>query len=184
MASTAEPLTRALPSGHASSELAGQWRRLARAATFVAVLTSPVPFYWLYEVVGASIFWSLLGTFFAVIAFRGLVDVGVRRFIPWPSLFGTDETRLKEEDVVNRRRAWYWRKKYRLALIVSLFVTAIWLVRVGIQGNDVTPWGTAGDIVSAVAGVLNDPFIWFYVVVFPLLFLFNFLILFGPLALI
>jgi cell division protease FtsH len=184
MASTAEPLTRALPSGQASSELAGQWRRLTRAATFVAVLTSPVPFYWLYEVVGASLFWSLVGTFFAVIAFRGLVDVGVRRFIPWPSLFGTDETRLKEEDVVNRRRAWYWRKKYRLALLIALFVTSVWLVRVGIQGRDVTPWGTAADMVSAIAGVLNDPFIWFYVVVFPLLFLFNFLILFGPLALI
>jgi cell division protease FtsH len=184
MASTAETLSRALPAGQASSELAGQWRRLTRAATFVAVLTSPLPFFWLHEVVGASMFWSLLGTFFAVIAFRGLVDVASRRFIPWPSLFGTDETRLKEEDVVNRRRAWYWRKKYRFAMLLALFITAVWAIRVGIKGDDVTWWGAAGDMVSAIAGVLNDPFIWFYVVVFPLLFLFNFLILFGPLALI
>jgi hypothetical protein len=39
----------------------------------------------------------------AVIAFRGLVDVVFRRFIPWPSLFGTDETRLREDDVLARR---------------------------------------------------------------------------------
>jgi ATP-dependent Zn protease len=184
MATTAEPLTGGLPSGQASSALASQWRRLTRAATVVAVLTSPVPFFWLHEIVGASTFWSLVGTFVAVIAFRGLVDVGVRRFIPWPSLFGTDETRLKEEDIVNRRRAWYWRKRWRLVFLVVLFVTIVWLVRVGIAGSDVTWWGTVVDMVSGIAGVLNDPFIWFYVVIFPLLFLFNFVILFGPLALI
>jgi cell division protease FtsH len=184
MASTAEPLNRALPSGQTSSELAGQWRRLTRAATFVAVLTSPVPFFWLYEVVGASLFWSLVGTFFMVIAFRGLVDVVVRRFIPWPSLFGTDETRLKEDDIVSRRRAWYWRKKYRLVALVALFITIVWLVQVGIAGSDTTWWGTAGDMVMGMWNVINDPLLLFYAVIFPIFFLFNFLILFGPLALI
>jgi cell division protease FtsH len=184
MASSTETLSRPLPSGHASSELAGQWRRLTRAATFVAVLTSPVPFFWLYEIVGASIFWSLVGTFFMVIAFRGLVDVIARRFIPWPSLFGTDETRLKEDDIVSRRRAWYWRKKYRLVALGALFVTIVWLVQVGIAGSDTTWWGTAEDMVMGMWNVINDPMLLFYAVIFPIFFLFNFLILFGPLALI
>jgi hypothetical protein len=40
-----------------------------------------------------------------VIAFRGMVDLLIRRMIPWPSLFGTEDSRLREEDVVNRRRS-------------------------------------------------------------------------------
>jgi hypothetical protein len=44
-----------------------------------------------------------------VIAFRGLVDLMARRMLPWPSLYGTDDADLKEEDVVNRRRASFWR---------------------------------------------------------------------------
>ena len=54
--------------------------------------------------------WSIT----TVAAFRGLIDLVLRRFIPWPSLFGTDDSRLKEEDVVNRRRAWFWRFWFRL----------------------------------------------------------------------
>ena len=33
--------------------------------------------------------------------------------IPWPSLFGTDDARLREDDIVNRRRAWTWRWFFR-----------------------------------------------------------------------
>jgi cell division protease FtsH len=186
MATPAETLRRELLSGEGSRELAGQWRKLTRAATLVAVFTSPLPFFWFYEVVDktqGSIVWSALLTFVCVIAFRGLVDVGVRRFIPWPSLFGTDETRLKEEDVVNRRRAWYWRKKYRLVTFIALFVTGVWLIRVG-KGTDTTWWGTALDMWNGFWGMLGNPAVWVYAVIFPVLFLFNFLILFGPLALI
>ena len=60
-------------------------------ATVVAVLTAPVAFEWLHQVHGWSVGWSLAGTFLEVIAFRGLVDVILRRFIPWPSLFGAEE---------------------------------------------------------------------------------------------
>ncbi|MGZ4480684.1 MAG: hypothetical protein ACXVY5_00635, partial [Gaiellales bacterium] len=77
------------------AELASQWRRLTRAATVVAVLTSPAVFLWCRQVQHWSIVWSLLATFLLVIAFRGTVDVITRRFIPWPSLFGTEEDALK-----------------------------------------------------------------------------------------
>jgi cell division protease FtsH len=184
MATSAEPLSRGLPSGQASNELAGQWRKLTRAATFVAVLTSPLPFFWLYELQGVSLFWSLTATFGLVIATRGLVDIGVRRFIPWPSLFGTDETRLKEEDVVNRRRAWYWYKRFRFALVIVGAITLVWVFRVGLRGESTTWWGTAGDIWGVIAAVASEPIFWLYAFMLPGFLLFNFLILFGPLMLV
>jgi cell division protease FtsH len=184
MATAAEPLNRALPAGQASNELAGQWRKLTRAATFVAVLTSPLPFFWLYYMQDVSLFWSIAATFGIVVATRGLVDIGVRRFIPWPSLFGTDEGRLKEEDVVNRRRAWYWYKKFRFAVVILAAITAVWVFRVGIKGTDTTWWGTAGDIWGVIAAVVSEPIFWIYAFMLPGFLLFNFLILFGPLMLV
>ncbi len=88
-----------LPSGEATRELTLQWRRLIRTATAVAVLTSPVAFVWFREEVGLRWGWAVFWSLVAVMAFRGLMDIVVRRFIPWPSLFGTDEQRLRDEDV-------------------------------------------------------------------------------------
>src|SRR5262245_59256010 len=105
---TTQPLA-SLPAGETQRLLADQWRRLARAATFVAILTSPAVFVWCHEVQDWNVLWSLVATFFAVIAFRGAIDLIFRRAIPWPSLFGTDARNLREEDVVNRRRVWFWR---------------------------------------------------------------------------
>ena len=105
-----------------TEQLAAEWRRLTRVATVVAVLTAPAAFVWLHQVQGWSVGWSLLGTFLEVIAFRGLVDVVLRRFIPWPSLFGAEEA-LREEDVVARRRVWFWRR---------WFGRLMWLVVIGI----------------------------------------------------
>jgi cell division protease FtsH len=184
MASTAEPLKRPLPAGEASNELAAQWRKLTRAATFVAVLTSPLPFYLFYEVLGWSMFWSLAATFGVVVGTRGFVDIVVRRFIPWPSLFGTDETRLKEEDVVNRRRAWYWYKKFRFLAVILGAITAVWIFQIGLMGKDMTWWETAGGIWDLVVTIVSEPIFWFYALLFPLLMFFNFLILFGPLMLV
>ncbi|MEK6273726.1 MAG: hypothetical protein AABM30_00135 [Actinomycetota bacterium] len=89
----------------ASSELGAEWRRLTRAATVIAIITSPAPFFWYHNAQGWGLAWSLVATFFTVIAFRGLVDLLTRRLLPWPSLYGTDDADLKEEDVVSRRRA-------------------------------------------------------------------------------
>ena len=86
-----------------------QWRGLTRAATVVAVLTIPAALFYLHRRVGWSWPASAAGAAGMVVAFRGVVDLVFRRFIPWPSLFGIDDDRLKEEDVVARRRAWHWR---------------------------------------------------------------------------
>jgi hypothetical protein len=65
-----------------SRALAMEWRKLTRAATVVAVLTSPATLFFLTMQLG----WPLVVTFLSVIAFRGLVDVLAHRFIPRTSL--------------------------------------------------------------------------------------------------
>src|SRR5438270_6965523 len=98
----------ALPRPRLDSKLlAGEWRRLRQAATAVAIFTSPMFFVVLYDRVGLSLGVSLAATVGAVIAFRGLVDVTARKLLPWPSMYGVDQT-LAEEDVVARRRTWFW----------------------------------------------------------------------------
>jgi hypothetical protein len=183
MASTSEPLTTIAPAGEASKALASQWRRLIRAATFIAVLTSPIPFLFFYVQQEWPLGWALLATFGLIIAYRGLLDIVMRRLIPWPSLFGADEERLREEDVVNRRRAWFWSKRWRFIYLVALFITISWLILELIPGGEHTWWGTATAIPENIIELVQNPAIWIYIVIFPLLFLVNFLILMGPLML-
>ena len=92
--------------------LAAEWRRLGRAATFVALLTAPAFFLVLYDSNRLGLVASLIITIAAVIIFRGLVEVIVRKLIPSPSLYGADQG-LMEQDLVARRRYWFWRTKFR-----------------------------------------------------------------------
>ena len=94
--------------GADSASLAGEWRRLRRAATAVAIFTSPLFFVLLYHKAGWSFLAALAATLGAVIAFRGLVDVAARKLLPWPSMYGV-ERHIAEEDVVARRRTRFWR---------------------------------------------------------------------------
>src|ERR1700679_4283398 len=109
----AEQTTRfGAPSNESAAALSHEWRRLTRAATLVALLTAPAFFLVLHDTNHISVLGSLLLSALAVLLFRGLVEVIVRRVIPWPSLLGAN-AELKEEDIVARRRYWYWRSKYR-----------------------------------------------------------------------
>src|SRR6476619_5349948 len=123
----------------ASSELGEQWRRLTRVATAMAFVTSPAVFVWLHSTQDWSIGWALIATFIAVAAFRGLVDLIMRRMIPWPSLYGTDDPGLREEDVVNRRRASFWRFWFRLIFFVLALLTVSWFIRLLVPGGS-TSW--------------------------------------------
>jgi ATP-dependent Zn protease len=172
-----------LPSGEATRELTLQWRRLIRTATAVAVLTSPVVFFYFREEVGVRWGWALVWTFVAVIAFRGLMDIVVRRFIPWPSLFGSDEPETREEDVVNRRRAWYWSKWFRRVGWVVGIITVIWLLRLAIPGGDMSWTGTVTGPWETIRPLLANPALLLYAIIFPLFFVMNFVILLGPMML-
>ena len=142
-----------------SSELASQWRRLTRAATAVALITAPAVVVWLHQTEGWSWFWSTLAALGLVICFRGVVDLVFHRLIPRPSLFGLESKQLREEDVIARRRVWFWRFWFKTALIVGvivfLFVTFV-----------------DGALLVQILPLL---------VMLPIFLIFNFVILFGPL---
>ena len=176
---TAGPAGTAAVQGNA---LATQWRRFGRIATIVAALTLPVLLVWFHTQFGWGFGWSFLAAFLCVIAFRGVVDVASRRFIPWPTLFGEEAAAVREEDVVNRRRVWYWRKKIRLAIWIGAIVTVIWAIRLFTAPEGERSWVDALLTIPEGIGWLFSSGIWVQVIILPFFFIFNFLILFGPLA--
>src|ERR687887_1312845 len=163
-------------------ELNIQWRALRRAATVVAILTSPAAFLWLHEKAGWGVGWSIATTIAAVFAFRGLLDLVFRRFIPWPSLFGTDDMRLREEDVLNRRRAWFWRSLLRFSVRIVALITVVFLVQWAL-GDNVTWGGTALALVKGFGHAVGSKTFWIQAIFVVFLFLANFLIFMGPLML-
>jgi hypothetical protein len=138
---TAE-LAGTLRSSEEAVALAGELRRLTRVATVIALLTSPAVYFVFRQEVGLGVGKALLATAAGVIGFRGLIDLIVRRLIPWPSLFGTEERRLREEDIVNRRRSWSWSFFYRLVVRVGGGLTLWFLIQLAKGDQGVTWWGT------------------------------------------
>ena len=67
-----------------SQALSDQWRSLRRSATFVAVLSAPAAFIWLWKSQDMALGWAIVATAAAVFAFRGLIDLVFRRLIPQP----------------------------------------------------------------------------------------------------
>jgi ATP-dependent Zn protease len=173
--------TAALTESHAI--LSRELRRLTRVATIVCLLASPSVYYWFHHHRGLSVGKAVFWTFVAVLIFRGLTDLLVRRVIPWPSLFGTDDARLREEDVVNRRRAWTWRWFFRLILFAGGLITAIFLIQYFTSPKGTITWvGTLTSILSGMSALFTAGNIALLVQVF-FLFIFNFLIFMGPLLL-
>jgi hypothetical protein len=116
-----------------SLALAREWRRLGRAATFVALLTSPLLYVVLHRTLDLPVAAAIPLTFLAVGAFRGLVDVIAHWLIPMPTVYGA-EAELAEEDVVSRRRLWYWRKTYRRVIVLGgLFLIIAGIVSVNLK---------------------------------------------------
>ncbi|HWH92736.1 MAG TPA: AAA family ATPase [Baekduia sp.] len=167
--------------------LAREWRRLGRAATCVAALTSPAAFVVLYVVNDLPLWLSILLTLFLVVAFRGAVDIICHRLIPRPSMYEASPE-LAAEDVIFRRRRWYWRTKFRHLLLYALIFLAIagfalFFVEqfLGVDAglfNSLTKFRDSLDSNTRISLALNQlQMLWSL----PLLFLINFLIFFGPL---
>src|SRR5438067_633243 len=155
-----------------TGELGSQWRSLSRAATAVALLTAPAAFVWFRVHEDLALRYALLLTLLEVAAFRGLVDVVFRRFIEWPSLFGTDSPELRAEDVVARRRSAFWRTMWKLAWRVFLLVTVSWLVLV-FFGHGLSWSETAHGFLDALSALTNGSILSQFIVL-PFFFLFNF----------
>ncbi len=171
---SADPAPASSRSGDTSQELARSWQQLTRAATIVALLTSPALFIWFTKQNGWRWWVALLVTAAIVVVFRGIADLLFHRVIPRPSLFGLESQSLREEDVVSRRRAWFWRFWFRLGVIFVLIVTIVWVFRGG-------SWFAAlGKILSGIGGILQSPTLWTQAVFVFFLFFANFAIMFGP----
>ncbi len=162
--------------GFDATMLAGEWRRLRRAATAVAIFTAPLFFVVLYDKLGMSFLAALAATIGSVIAFRGLVDVVVRKFLPWPSLYGVEKD-IAEEDVVARRRTWFWRSIYRFVFRVGVLLAVIGGL-VAIFGHK--SWWEGVTSIFTFLGNVGTQLPQLALTIF-ILFLGNMLILFGPL---
>jgi cell division protease FtsH len=101
-------------------------RRLTRAATLVAALTSPSVFVTLHRHYHWSVVVSLVATVLSVIAFRGLVDVVMRKLIRWPNMFGAEDNLLQEE-ITARRRVWFWARKYHRLVMTAASLGVVFL---------------------------------------------------------
>ncbi|MGZ6637544.1 MAG: hypothetical protein ACXVII_32185, partial [Solirubrobacteraceae bacterium] len=165
---------------HASA-LAYEWRRLTRAATAVALFTAPAFFLILYESNHIGLIWSLLITAIAVVGFRGLVEVVARKLIPSPSLYGAEDS-LKQDDLVARRRYWYWRTKFRRLPIYILIVFAfLALCQVFFSFSGVSaPFFHPFQGLREIFPPDTLPQLGLVFIQLPLLFFVNFAIFFGP----
>ena len=175
------------PQSDRVNALAGEWRRLTRAATFVALLTSPVLFSLLYYADGWSIAGAAVVTLLGVIVFRGLIDVLAHRLIPRPSLYGADKATLTE-DARARRRVWYWRKKFRHTFWWAAVLFGLLLAINIVQNLTGHPHDLSGTL-NSIGGIFggqnsqNGTTLVVLLLQLPLLFLINFGILFGPMML-
>jgi hypothetical protein len=161
--------------------LASEWKRLTRVATAVALLTSPAFFLVLYESDHLSLWLSLVITIAAVVLFRAMIEVTVRKLIPSPTLFGADDS-LRADDLVARRRYWYWRTKFRrlpiwigfifllLALCQALFAFS------GVSASFFNPFAGLRQIFPPD----TLPQLALVFIQLPLLLFINVFILFGP----
>jgi ATP-dependent Zn protease len=116
-----------------------------------------------------------------VIGFRGLVEVVVRRLLPAPSLYGAEEG-LKKDDVVARRRYWYWRTKFRrlpvyVAIVFGLLALCqAFFAFAGVSAPFFRPFSGLRQIFPPD----TLPQLGLVFVQLPLLFFVNFAIFFGP----
>src|SRR4051794_26005630 len=157
--------------------LAREWRVLGRAATLVALLTSPAFFVLFYSAYDWPLFWSLVAALAGVVIFRGGIDVIAHKLIPMPALYGA-ESELKDEDVVSRRRVWYWRHKFKVWFWVGLIGLTILYFIANAQNESI--WEAFSSIPGAIPSVLATAARGSVTIVF--LFLINFVILFGPMV--
>jgi SpoVK/Ycf46/Vps4 family AAA+-type ATPase len=160
-----------------SRDLAVSWRQLTRAATFVALLTSPALVAFFIRQDHWPVWKAIIVTLLLVVAFRGLVDLLFRRIIPWPSLFGLESEQHREEDALGRRRAWFWHFWFRTGVAFGILVTFIWLFRGG-------SWiGAVDSIGHGIGHVFSSSGLWIQIVFVFFLFISNFAIIMGPLLL-
>jgi ATP-dependent Zn protease len=156
--------------------LASEWRKLGRLATFVAILTAPAVFVLTHERLEWPLGWSIVAAIGGIAVFRGAVDVIAHRFVPFPSLYGAED-KLREEDVVSRRRHWYWKTKFRRFGWLFLFLAIVFFF--AMRASDGTFSGAMDQL--GEWGRSAAPIAAQYTVIMFVFFFINLFIIFGPL---
>ena len=114
--------------------------------------------------------------FAGVVIFRGAVDVLAHKLIPAPALYGAEDA-LKEQDVMSRRRVWYWRHKFKVwwyLAVITLLVLGVVAVVNGV--GLIEAWSIFWDGLPKFFPMLLQ-----YAMLGVSLLLINLLILLGPL---
>ena len=176
-----ESITAKLTESH--QQLSYELRRLTRVATFVAIISSPSVYYYFHHYQGWAVGKSLVMTLITCAACRGLCDILIRKVIPWPSLFGSDDRKLREDDIMNRRRAWTWKWFLRWSLYICSVITVIYMIQIHTHPAGVSWLGIVPAGWERVVAVTHNPLFAIYALQLPFLFLTNFLIFLGPLVL-
>jgi len=158
--------------------LAREWRALNRAATLVAVITSPALYLLFHNGYDWSVIWSIVAAFAGIVIFRGLIDVLAHKVIPAPSLYGAEEA-LKKEDVVSRRRTWYWRHKFKVWFWIAVILLVIFILVALFNGISIAD--APSKLWNSLKNVQPAQFAFIGIQVFALFFI-NFFILFGPMV--
>ncbi len=165
---------------HAAA-LAHEWRRLTRAATVVALMTAPAFFVILLDSNHLGLIPALIVTVIAVVLFRGCVEVVVRKLIPSPSLYGADPS-LRQDDLVARRRYWFWRgwlRRIPVIILVLLALLALCQLLFAFAGVS-APFFSPFEGLRQIFPPDSLPQLALIFVQLPLLFFVNFAIFFGP----
>lgn len=106
-------------------ELGAARRSLGRFITFLCI---PV-FVTLALFFGRTHNWPLwevlLVAFANVVVLRAFIDYVLRQVLPAPSLFNNDDPAAREEDLVARRRTWFWRYWARMGTFYVVFCALI-----------------------------------------------------------
>jgi ATP-dependent Zn protease len=127
-----------------AAALSREWRALTRAGTVVALITAPAFFLVLHDSNHIGVVWSLILTLCSILLFRGLVEVIVRKLIPWPSLLGGDE-RMRADNVVARRRFWFWRTTWRRLPTIAVVLFLLYLLYLVVCHAMASVGGVKGD---------------------------------------
>lgn len=107
---------------------------------------------------------------------RALIDYALKFFFPMPTLFGAEDAKAREYDLINKRRLWFWRSWGKFGIWYTVIVS--WLTYKH-HYSFVHEWVS---LAPHIAGSLAHPAMLLQAVQVVGLFAVNFLIFMGPMA--
>jgi ATP-dependent Zn protease len=105
-----------------NQEAAKQRSTFSRVLTWLAALSTPSIYAFYNYTNNWSVLKTVVITLITVVIFRAILDWLLRQVLPPPSLFGNDDPDARANDIMDRRRFWFWRFWTRLGVLYTLLV--------------------------------------------------------------